>query len=637
MTIIELEQTKYTQSALCHRPGIWMFNVFETGNFFPWFSKGVLDYFPVGVSAVIVDKIRFSQVNTISDLYDRTFCQIENTVYVRCEAYYPLWMYHVSRYNIIIGFTDEKPFLLGYTLYRAGLDYIPKISDKSDNLEYASMTFRNDTIDLLNTKGQFDDVIRYFGNNIRVKSLINNTWQNLYEYYIKNVKIKSEKTTFICGDRREKLVQQVPNGRFAMEEYPKMKKELEGEIRQDVYGKCEWVKCVCVDELDIFLDQNGTVKKTWRTFYVSRKITTLMLIDERDPKNIKTLYNHVWIKQTQPDEASGSKEVWTPCPVDLGHSDFSKGIFAVDILYCMNAIWEGYDVPEVFELRACGWFNPQNTPLEIIKELLGYYCEIPYNDYMFNIQEIEREIAGLAPIGIVYDSDMGVFDAIEKLQNASNLGFQFKTDFDRFTARLDDNERAVSDTIKIHEIVDIDQIEIDMNRENYATIVDIAYNKNWYHDTAQRYTGKNNRELLLAMYDIDRIYAPEETYLIDYQGAKDKADRLEKIFSKTRPIINNIQVLKHTNLKVYDIITIDLRIPVERKGELKQMATLFEKTADELVVFGDWPGENISVDFGDHQKNIPHREFGGILKCKVMSVSLDLNSMVNTISVMEAG
>ena len=226
-------------------------------------------------------------------------------------------------------------------------------------------------------------------------------------------------------------------------------------------------------------------------------------------------------------------ERWTPCPIDTAHSDFANGLIAVALSYCMPP-WTGTDVPEVWEVCASGVFwVPAGTdaarPLDIIKELLRHYCGIPYNGYMFNQTEIENEIGGLAPVGIVYGEEMGVFEAIETLQDASNLGFQFKTGFNRFTARRDDNDRPVSDTITMNDLVDIAKVEIDMNRENYATIIDVAFNRSWYHDTAQHYEGKTNRFDLLTLYDVDRVYAPA-SFLLDKASAKDKADRLEKFF-----------------------------------------------------------------------------------------------------------
>jgi len=634
MTLVEIEKSNPILPAMVFRTPIWCFVVYEVGqNEFSWMAEGKLGRTVIRVGSLTIDSINYGNAGQIDPmaLPQKMFCQIGNIVYVRTENDNPVWVYYNPKYNSIIGFTDGKPCMIDGVVYKGGIDYIPQATDEADNLEYGKMKFTSENITLTNTKGEYDAVTNYFGNNVRVKSEIKGVLKGLYEYYIKNVKIKEDKTTFVCGDRRENLRQKIPEQRFTIEEYPKIKPELEGEIKQDVYGECEWVKCVCVDELDIY-DDYGNLKQ-YRTFYAARKITHLKLIDTRPGYNNQILYGHAWIKQTQPESGG---EVWTPCPVE--YTD-KPGEFRVNILYCMPPTWLGYDVPEVYEVRACGMFwapDPWNParPLDIIKELLLHYCRIPYDQYWYKLQEIESEIGGLAPIGIVYDGEIGVFEAIEKLQNASDYGFRFTADYNLLTARKDDNNRGPVGTIRITDIVDIGKAELDMQQENYATIIDVAYKRNYYHDIALHYEGRANRYDLLNVHGVEKIYKPE-TYLINENDARNKASRLESFYRKSRIMIKNIEVRNWPDLRVYDIVYIDLRIPLERKKELKQIAVLFEGPERENVVFGDWPGEKIFVNFGEEEPG--YRGFGGILTCKVMSIKLDTDTGVNTLNLLEVG
>jgi hypothetical protein len=648
--LAEIEKSYIIPVSICHTPGIWKFPVYEKGSYFfpgdefPEFGPSSLPSVVTIVGELTINNMRYTKVNGIQELYIETFCQIENIVYVMNGDYLPLWLYYSKSYNSIIGFTDDKTQVIEGVLYRSGLDYAPSISDEADNLEYGAMVFRNDNITLINTMGEYDDAIRYFGNTIRIKARINGVIKNLYEYYIKNIKIMEDKATFVCGDKREKLRQKIPAGRFTQEEFPKIKTDLIGAVMQDVYGECLWVKCVCVDELDIYED-DGVTLKSWRTFYVSRKITSLELVDDREPDAPVTLTNYVWIKQTQKNESAGSQETWTPCKISdkTSPDDLGKGIFKVDIGNCMPSTWIGHDVPEIFEVRACGVFNPQTRPLDIIKDLLAHYCGIPDNGYNYKLEEIEHETGGLAPIGILFDREQTVYKAIEQLQDASSYGFRFMTDYNLFTARRDDNSRPVSDSINLKEIVDIGRCEIDMNFDNYATVVDITYAKRWYtrdgeneEDTWRHYRGMRNRETMLLQYGTDKTYPEKPTsYLIGMDDAREKAERLENFFNKTRVMINGLSVLRHPDLRVYDIIDVDLRIPIERKKELRQIAVLFDGAYKESVIWGDWNNHNIA--FGIAEKAEPDRWFGGILKCKVMSVKLDTETMINTVSLLEVG
>jgi hypothetical protein len=652
LILAEIEKSNVIPASVCHTPGIWKFPVFERGSYAPewseWFGPSALPNSIIIIGELSVNNSRYTKVGDIGELYAGAFCQKENIIYVQNDDNNPLWLYYRAAYNAITGFTNGKTRVVDGILYRSGLDYIPSISDEADNLEYGAMAFRNDNITLVNTMGEYDNAFQYFGNSIRIKAVTGDAVKGLYEYYIKNIKIKEDKATFVCGDKRGKLRQKIPAERFTREEFPKIKDDLVGAIKQDAYGECQWVRCVCVDELDV-KEPDGETNKTYRTFYAARKITKIELVDDRDPDNPKPPEeNYVWIKQTQENDSTGSQETWSVCPINEGKSDFSRGLFAVNIEYCMPSTWLDENVPEVFEVRACGVFNPQEKPLDIIKELLSYYCGIPYNEYNYKIGEIESEIGDsapiekrLAPIGIVYDKEQEIYKAIEQLQDASSYGFRFIANYNLFTARKDDNERPESGTIKLNEIVDIGQCEIDMNFDNYATIVDITYAKRWYtrdgeseEDTWKHYQGTRNRDSVLRQYGVDKTYPEKPTsYLISREDARGKAERLEKFFSKTRVMINNLSVLRHPDLRVYDIITVDLRIPVERKKELKQIAALFGSEYRESVIWGDWDGRHASLDFGEEAAQ--YRIFGGILKCKVMSVKLDTETKINTVSLLE--
>ena len=648
MTLIEIEKSQKVIATSVYKTPVWHFTVYNAGEYFDWFGEGSLGRNRTVAGSITVNNTVYKKAENIKnpmDLQQNQFVQIDNIVYYRNENDLPGWVYK-TKVNTVTGFTDEKPFIDGDGVYyQSGLDYVPEITDKADSLEYGKMAFKSANIDIINDKGQFDDAEPYFGNNLRIKSAIGGTLKPLYEYYIKNIKIKADKVTMICGDRREKLLQKVPDKRFTLDEFPKIKPELEGEIMQDVYGKCEWVKCVCVDEHDIF-DDNDELK-TYRTFYVARKITELELNDTRPgiPASEWIKPDFVWVKQTQPsggedeDEITWTPdaEVWTPCRIEPS-SNLDKGLIVLHTDCCMPSTWEGHDVPEVFEVRACGTFwtpvgKDKTTPLDIIKELLNHYCNILYNGSWFNQEEIESELNDLAPVGIVYDKEQNVYQAIEKLQNASDYGFQFMADYNLFTARKDDNDREPAGAIEFKDIEDISKVEIDFQLENYATIVSVPYSRNYYKDNSSRYEGKTNRENLLYIHGVDKTHEPE-SYLTSIQDAVNKAIRLEKFFVKNRVMISNVEVKGRENLRMYDIVDTDLRIPIERKRELKQLLSLFSGKEAESVIYGDWREEKVIADF-EQKENKEYRLFGGKLKCKVMGTSLDLDTGINTLNLLE--
>ena len=215
MTLVEIEKSSIILPSMVYRTPIWCFVVYEIGHnyFSSWMGIEKLGRDIVKVGGVIIDDVNYTNAADLTDpmtLQRKQFCQIENKVYVRTENDNPPLVYYKPKYNVILGFTDGKSRAIGGVVYKGGLDYVPKISDEADNLEYGVMNFSSESIGLTNVKGEYDAVTRYFGNNIRVRSEIDGKRKNLYEYYIKNVKIREDKTTFVCGDRREKLKQKVP-------------------------------------------------------------------------------------------------------------------------------------------------------------------------------------------------------------------------------------------------------------------------------------------------------------------------------------------------------------------------------------------------------------------------------------------
>ena len=657
MTLVEIDTAAITGGAMSYQTPVWHFPVYEKGSYFSWFGEGKLGRTAVKLGTLIVNGTVYKRNEEISgpmQLGQNEWCQIGNMAYVRAENDNPLWAFRTKR-RLATGFTDGKPQMRGGVFYRSGLDYAPKVEDAADSLDYGKMKFQNCSITLINTGGWHDDASAYFGNSVRVKIETGGEIKNLLECYVKNAVIRADAVTLECGDRREKLQQKVPAKKFTLEEFPKMDPGMEGEAMQDVYGKCEWVKCACVDSQDIYEEDGKTVRQ-FRTFYAARKILKLELVDTRPGKNGAVKENCVWVKQTQPgkedDErewkAEADGEVWNPCPAVK--SKMGEGFFEIETKYCMPE-WEGLDVPEMYEVCACGTFwtpdetDPNNplmkipkghaAPLDIIKELLSHYCGIPYEDGLwFDKEEIEAEIGGLAPVGILYDKETPVFQAIEKLQNASSYGFRFLAGYGKFTARRDDNGRPLLDrSIAFGDIADIGKAEIDMRAENYATTVDAAYSRNWLNGNAKHCTGKANYDEMMFRHGIEKTHEPE-TFLVDEKDAWEKTERLERFFSKPRAMIKNLELLGWPDLRVYDMVKIDLRIPLESGGAPGQAAVLCGVGGSEIAAFGAWPAERASLDLSVEEPQF--RSFGGELTCKVMGVNLDALTMANTVTLLEA-
>jgi hypothetical protein len=637
---VKINRTNLVKLATCFIPGIWRFCVYSNQDILlPFMGKTPdIPSNKIAVEEMVINNVFYQKKNTIPELIPGYYCQIDNICYFCNIDYYPAWLYdYNSTYNIGIGLTTGKTYSRGDVLYRAGLNYWPQIKDEADNLEAGKMKFLSDSLTVKNNEGEFDNAFYFFGNGVQVFARDGIDVFPLYEYYVKNVKTRLDHATFVLSDVRERLSQKIPNMKFTVDRYPYMqnpgnteqKSNKLGAIIPDAYGYCVNIPAVCVDQFDIYSDENHTVIKTFRTFKVARKITRL---------------DKVLVKMTQPESSTGSKEVWTDQRA-LGHItniDAANGTFTMGLEYCMPPFF-GYDVPEIYDVVCTGVFCPEEYPAKIVAEIINYYAGITYDDYNYNIAEFTAELSPFAKIGIYFDKEVDIFSAIEQIQNASTFTFQFKTDFDRFTARRNDDTRDVSRNIKAVDITNINEIEIDMNVQEYATIVDVAYNENHMNDRNredkyEHIQDLRNQTQMLKIYHVEKQY-DAATKLSGEGGALIKADKLIQYFSKLRPMIKDIKLMGREwfSLRVYDIIIIDLRLEIKAHTVPRRLVSIMNY-ANQTQVMGlenSGPRQIAGIDFGQREKQ--YREFGGVIKCKVMAVTKDTKTETVTIDLVFVG
>jgi hypothetical protein len=283
----------------------------------------------------------------------------------------------------------------------------------------------------------------------------------------------------------------------------------------------------------------------------------------------------------------------------------------------------------MYEVKVTGVFHPgytgdgagESSVLSILKELLRYYAGIDWNgpdgDIELDKAEIASEIGGLTErVGVMWDKETDLYTAVEALQSGGARGWQFGTDADgRFTARLDNPLRPEFGTVSQLDVTNLDEVEIDYNSENYATRVDIAYKKDYSADGDDAYLHEINdqyRQDVLAEYHIDKTYPANEgsgksgglqTLLYSKEDAAAKAAYLAEYLSKSRPSINGIALFgeKWLGVRIYDLVTVDLRHTYMRR--LRSFT----------------------------------REFGGVIKCKVMDTNKNLEQCTNTVDLLFAG
>jgi hypothetical protein len=235
----------------------------------------------------------------------------------------------------------------------------------------------------------------------------------------------------------------------------------------------------------------------------------------------------------------------------------------------------------------------------------------------------------------LFDKSVLVYEAIEKLQNGSVLGFQFVVYKDLFTARLDNPNRTTSWEIQNMDILHLDRVEIDWNADLYGSYTDIEYAYNYDEGNGKRWIDKEKRQKILSIHRQEKDWSVK-TLLTKEEDAQKKSDILLEDFSTLQPLIKNIPLSgkKWFNMRVYDIVEIDFSIPGEEREKYPHhiIKLISEVGNGRLVTIGRETDEYVTL-INDKKETTGQRDFVGELRCEILRVVLNTGTGVTTIDV----
>ncbi|MDR1288260.1 MAG: hypothetical protein LBK08_11680 [Treponema sp.] len=591
----------------------------------------------VNIGTVYIDQEAYIRVRTKSEVFEapKRFLVEHNTVYIHFDGHLPAYVFMYKRYGAIQGFATDAVNLEGFTYLPDLIDF-PPIAESADPLSYAKMQFNSGSYEFNNTRGEFDSISDIFGNRLNVltgqKGWEFGEYKKLIQYYISNISFNLNSAVIEVKDIRELLSSKIPPDLYTKEEYPFLNDSDVDKVKQDAYGFCYNVKGTCINWKDIYVDEYQTLR-TNRTFRFARAITDIEYIE---------------IKQggSQIDGAPASDKNQAVGWTQFKRSDFgtqgisvsSNGTITIDY-YKVFPLKNGQpDVTKkTYEVRATGTFVDIHNPGAIIKDIMSYYGGIQA-DQVFDNAEFDAELGKLPDIGICLDKQEEIYAVIEKIQKGSLLGFQFMGKYDKYTARLDNPNRAESplSPVSSDDILNLDEIEINMNADLYATYTDIKYEKKWYtnKDDEEDYLHEINKSKRMEILDIHRLDKAweEETLLNSREAAALKGTIILDDFSKIRPVISNIKLfgLKWFSMRPYDIITIDFAI----HGKDAVMPRNVVKLFGQKRIVDIWANDSeIIVPYNENGENKNNREFIGSMRYKVLSVETDTKTGIVTLSV----
>jgi hypothetical protein len=471
------------------------------------------------------------------------------------------------------------------------------------------------------------------------------------QYYIANITVGLASATFHLKDKRERLSAKIPNQVFT-DELEYIDEKYIGKDRQEAYGRCFGVTGVCLEGTRIYIDKTkpnlGKITKYYFRFssQISRvdriqvKMTEGELpVNPSDPMGAQIKVDG-WttVYQLIPDEAPNNWAGWKP-GIDIG--DVSPELLARGEIALSTKVAKkkGEIEGETNEVRMDGVFNnPENrdlehgdlvTPLDIIKDILYKYSSVPYGRSRYyhadGRLEIEAELERISgyEIGVLFDKSILIYEAIEKLQSGSVMGFQFGVYQELFTARLDNPNRPISRTINNIEITNLHEVEVDWNAEIYGTSTNIEYAHNYNMDKGSHFIDTSYKDRILKLHRIEKEWGAE-TLLANKEDAEKKSRMLLDGFSDLQPLIKNIKLTgkKRFDLRIYDIVEIDFIIHGEEKEKYpRHIIKLISEVGNGRLVSMKNTDEYVTLI--NEKETQDERYFIGELRCQILRIDID--------------
>jgi hypothetical protein len=578
------------------RARLWV-NPYERN--LPFMAEHDTEYnkFAVSLENIIIDFIEYLKVPNYNVLRatDKSWMldpSDSSKLLIHFERHNPPFKFLSFKNGLLLGFSYGKPLMLGeLKTYPLLLDF-PEVEDSSDNFVYQKMSFASGNIAIDNSTGILDDLIELFGNDI---NLLNYNKDGVLEivrqFFVNSYTIGLNKVNLNVKDKRSRLTFKAPNTFYSKDEYPFIDDNLLEKVIQDAYGYCRGVPGTCLNRNEIYtVFPNppliaGTFND-WFTFKFARKITTIeeLWINKSD----------TWTQAFPGLGVPGNNDYASinPHPIKIITKDVLGNDVPVDITANnMNSlpdndgriqIWWSQALKDnpghlyrrngnAEKVKMTGVFVNLNTPGEIIKDMMTYYGDLPYDASYFDLADWEQEMQNAKKIGICLNKSDNIYNWIEQMQNGSMLGFQLLIHKNLFSARVDNPNRQESFNIRWNEIKNRNELEPEMNGDSYATFTTINYLQDYTDGEWKTSIDQSQRLNILDVYKYEKEYK-NDCFLVNERDVIQKGKFILENFMQVRPIIRGIELngLRWDEIKLFSTGWIDFSMDLPRQMKVIQ-------------------------------------------------------------------
>lgn len=347
------------------------------------------------------------------------------------------------------GFCDTQLIYLDGIEFKPLLKSVPAIAQCQDFLGYSKLALINGDAVLNNVGGELDYLIDIpiYGNDANTFYLQERAGVSDYSFeevirisslYVDDFEMSQQEMILHLMDKRNAGGAKIPTETFTASAYPYLADTYVNQVIPLAFGTIRISKAIPTNT-----NTTGTT-----TFRQALTLTSL--------GTVQVKIADVWTTKT-------------PTATDLANGSFTLSSA------------DSRSGTTVFECRVLGSVGIDiDTAADVIVYLNNRYLDLAYNESNYNIAEWSAADAMLSEVGVVFDSQIEIAEAILQLQGGANVGFRYEIDPDgRRTIRIDDPDRAESFTIHNEDIMDIEDLGFKTDRSLLAASVKVEYAKDF--------------------------------------------------------------------------------------------------------------------------------------------------------------
>ncbi len=196
---------------------------------------------------------------------------------------------------------------------------------------------------------------------------------------------------------------------------------------------------------------------------------------------------------------------------------------------------------------------------DVIKDLFERYLDVPYTIAHYATAEWAAEELALSEIGILFNSSIKLFDAVQEIQNGANVGFRFEFLPTGVRAiRIDDWSRTRVWRIPNLDIHNLTNLDIENTAALLAAEILVEYARSYVTDIPRIYLDDSEREAVLEKYrQAPRLLQP--TVLTSEAHALLRTNYAAERFSDIHGTVEIVLVgAQYLDMRIYDIAHVEL-------------------------------------------------------------------------------